>query len=115
MPKDTKDRLWIADLAMGVLSNPNADPDAIYNAKDIIRDLITKQGRMIIPQFTTADVRREKKNPSYKKKPPRALSAWQKFVKSRSKQPKFKKMKNASRLKAIGVAWRKTPAGRKKK
>ena len=47
--------------------------------------------------------------------PKRKPSKYNLFVKKLSKQPKYKKMKNARRLKAIGIAWRKTPAGRKKK
>lgn len=49
------------------------------------------------------------------RKKTRKLSAWQKFVKTQSKRPKYKKMNNTRRLKAIGVAWRKTPAGKKKR
>lgn len=48
-------------------------------------------------------------------KPKRKLSAWQKFVKVQSKRPMYKKMNNTRRLKAIGVAWRKTPAGKKRR
>ena len=47
------------------------------------------------------------------KKRARKPSKYNLFVKKLSKQPKYKKMNNARRLKAIGVAWRKTPAGKK--
>lgn len=110
---DMNDRLWVANLCMNVLSNPNADRDAISNAREMIRDLIMKRGFMTIPQFTDAPRSRKmggKSSPKTKKKP----SAYNKFVKKLSKQPKYKKMSNTRRLKAIGVAWRKTPAGRKK-
>ena len=45
----------------------------------------------------------------------RKPSKYNLFFKKLTKQPKYKKMNNTRRLKAIGVAWRKTPAGRKKK
>jgi len=48
-------------------------------------------------------------------KPKRKLSAWNKFVKVQSKRPMYKKMSTTRRLKALGVAWRKTPAGKKKR
>jgi len=49
----------------------------------------------------------------------RSLSAWQKFVKVNSKKPRFKFKSGAKKgrinLKALGVAYRKTPAGKKKR
>jgi len=50
---------------------------------------------------------------TYPRKKVRKLSAWNKFVKVQSKRPMYKKMNNTRRLKAIGVAWRKTPAGKR--
>jgi hypothetical protein len=44
----------------------------------------------------------------------RKPSKYNLFFKKLTKQPKYKKMNNTRRLKAIGVAWRKTPAGKKK-
>ena len=54
-----------------------------------------------------------------KKKARRKLSAWQKYVKVNSKKPRFKyksgPKKGRVNFKALGVAFRKTPAGRKKR
>jgi len=52
-------------------------------------------------------------------KPKRKLSAWQKFVKVNAKKPRFKfksgSKKGKINLKALGVAYRKTPAGKKRR
>ena len=45
----------------------------------------------------------------------RTLSAWNKFVKANSKKPRFRFANGKLKLKKMGVAFRKTPAGRKKK
>lgn len=54
-----------------------------------------------------------------KAKPRRKLSPWNKFVKANSKKPRFiyKSGSNKGKLnlKKMGVAFRKTPAGKKKK
>lgn len=54
-----------------------------------------------------------------KPKRKRKLSAWQKYVKVNSKKPRFKyksgSKKGRVNFKALGVAFRKTPAGRKKR
>jgi len=52
-------------------------------------------------------------NPHPKKK--RKLSAWNKFVKANSKKPRFIFRSGKLNLKKMGVAFRKTPAGKKKK
>ena len=49
------------------------------------------------------------------KKPKRKLSAWNKFVKANAKKPRFRLRSGAPNLKKLGVAFRKTPAGRKKR
>ena len=46
---------------------------------------------------------------------PRKLSAWNKFVKVNSKKKIYKYASGKLKLKKMGVAFRKTPAGRKKK
>ena len=53
------------------------------------------------------------KRPS--RKPKRKLSAWNKFVKANSKKPRFRYRNGKLNLKKMAVAFRKTPAGRKKK
>ena len=49
------------------------------------------------------------------RKPKRKLSAWNKFVKANAKKPRFRLRSGSPNLKKLGVAFRKTPAGRKKK
>ena len=49
-----------------------------------------------------------------KVKPKRKLSAWNKFVKANSKKPRFRLRSGSPNLKKLGVAFRKTPAGKKK-
>jgi len=45
----------------------------------------------------------------------RKLSAWNKFVKANSKKPRFRMRSGKLNLKKMGVAFRKTPAGKKKR
>ena len=45
----------------------------------------------------------------------RKLSAWNKYVKANSKKPRFRMRSGKLNLKKMGVAFRKTPAGKKKK
>ena len=49
------------------------------------------------------------------KKPKRKLSAWNKYVKANSKKPRFRYRNGKLNLKKMAIAFRKTPAGRKKK
>jgi len=48
-----------------------------------------------------------------KRKPKRKLSAWNQFVKANSKKPRFRLRSGSLNLKKMGVAFRKTPAGKK--
>ena len=50
-----------------------------------------------------------------KPKRKRKLSPWNKFVKANSRKPRFRYKNGKINLKKMGVAFRKTPAGRKKK
>ena len=45
----------------------------------------------------------------------RKLSAWNKYVKANSKKPRFRLRSGSPNLKKLGVAFRKTPAGKKKR
>lgn len=45
----------------------------------------------------------------------RKLSSWNKFVKANSNKPRFRYKNGKLNLKKMGVAFRKTPAGRRKK
>ena len=57
------------------------------------------------------DPRKIKKGGAVKRK----LSAWNKFVKANAKKPRFRLRSGAPNLKKLGVAFRKTPAGKKKR
>ena len=48
-------------------------------------------------------------------KPKRKLSAWNKYVKANSNKPRFRLRSGKLNLKKMGVAFRKTPAGKRKK
>jgi len=50
-----------------------------------------------------------------RRKPKRKLSAWNKFVKANSKKPRFVLRSGKLNLKKMGVAFRKTPLGKKKR
>jgi len=52
---------------------------------------------------------------SRKPKPKRKLSAWNKYVKANSKKPRFRYRNGKLNLKKMAVAFRKTPAGKKKR
>jgi len=45
----------------------------------------------------------------------RKLSAWNKFVKANSKKPRFRLRSGSPNLKKLAIAFRKTPAGKKKR
>ena len=50
-----------------------------------------------------------------RKGPKRKLSAWNKYVKANSKKPRFRYRNGKLNLKKMAIAFRRTPAGRKKK
>jgi len=50
-----------------------------------------------------------------RRKPKRKLSAWNQFVKANSKKPRFRLRSGSPNLKKLGIAFRKTPAGKKKR
>jgi len=58
---------------------------------------------------------RKEREPSRRSKPKRKLSAWNKFVKANSKKPRFRLRSGSPNLKKLAVAFRKTPAGKKKR
>ena len=62
--------------------------------------------RMFIPEHPIAEKGFIKK---------RKLSAWNKFVKANSKKPRFRLRSGSPNLKKLAVAFRKTPAGKKKR
>jgi len=67
-------------------------------------------GRMKIREDIAAHVYG---NPKPKRK--RKLSAWNKYVKANSKKPRFRYRDGKLNLKKMAVAFRKTPAGKKKR
>ena len=85
------------------------------------RDGYNDAEREVLPYIRSRETRErprrdffgEPTNPKYKKK--RKLSAWNKFVKANSKKPRFRLRSGKLNLKKLGVAFRKTPAGRKRK
>jgi len=50
-----------------------------------------------------------------KRKVKRKLSPWNKFVKANAKKPRFRLRSGSPNLKKLAVAFRKTPAGKKKR
>jgi len=58
---------------------------------------------------------RKEREPSRRPKPKRKLSAWNKYVKANSKKPRFRYRNGKLNLKKMAVAFRKTPAGKKKR
>ena len=66
----------------------------------------------VTPQF---DMLRDDVSQRRTTRPKRKLSAWNKFVKANSKKPRFRLRSGSPNLKKLGVAFRKTPAGKKKK
>ena len=63
------------------------------------------------PEYIAEFVRTARGSP----RPKRKLSAWNKFVKANSKKPRFRFASGKLKLKKMAVAFRKTPAGRKRK
>ena len=57
----------------------------------------------------------EQDSRKFTSKPKRKLSAWNKFVKANSNKPRFRLRSGKLNLKKMGVAFRKTPAGKKKR
>jgi len=53
--------------------------------------------------------------PKPSRKPKRKLSAWNKFIKANAKKPRFRLRSGSPNLKKMAVAFRKTPAGKKKR
>jgi len=65
--------------------------------------------------YSDIDVEMQKRARSIIRKPKRKLSAWNKYVKANSNKPRFRLRSGKLNLKKMGVAFRKTPAGKKSK
>ena len=68
-----------------------------------------------VERETTIESWQEKYGTRSAPKKKRKLSAWNKYVKANSKKPRFRYRNGKLNLRKMGVAFRKTPAGRKKK
>jgi len=68
--------------------------------------LVTAEARKQVPSGYGGPLRPSKK---------RKLSAWNKYVKANSKKPRFRYRNGKLNLKKMAVAFRKTPAGKKKR
>jgi len=78
---------------------------------------ILQRGKEATPSATQSSVKALFEDyPTNKRggKPKRKLSAWNKYVKANSKKPRFRMRNGKLNLRKMGVAFRKTPAGRKK-
>jgi len=64
--------------------------------------------------YSDIDVEMQKRARAIRK-PKRKLSAWNKYVKANSNKPRFRLRSGKINLKKMGVAFRKTPAGKKKR
>jgi len=53
--------------------------------------------------------------PTFPAKVMRKLSDWNKYVKANSKKPRFRYRNGKLKLKKMAIAYRKTPAGKKKR
>jgi len=84
------------------------------DATKAAQETIFREGLTISSLYPSAGNPHPKRrgNPHPKK---RKLSAWNKFVKANSKKPRFIYRNGKLNLKKMGVAFRKTPAGKKKK
>ena len=77
---------------------------------------IQREYRIYIPKKTNRSrPKRDYFGRPTRTKPKRKLSAWNKFVKANSNKPRFRLRSGKLNLKKMGVAFRKTPAGKKKR
>jgi len=80
-----------------------SDSDDLHEALRIIEDELFRLERG------------ERTSSRAKPKRKRKLSAWNKYVKANSKKPRFRYRNGKLNLKKMAIAFRKTPAGRKKR
>ena len=90
---------WTLLMEKGFPANTAADMFDAY-VKDIDRMFGTGDTRTLFRGAGTA-------------KPKRKLAAWNKFVKANSKKKIYRFANGKLKLKKMGIAFRKTPAGRK--
>jgi len=83
-----------------------ADKKILNNLVDDLEAYYLKSGPASGVSFGYASTQRKTK---------RKLSAWNKFVQANSKKPRFRFANGKLKLKQMGIAFRKTPAGKKRK
>ena len=92
--------------SMGLTEEGLASGRDYYMPGEIRRELGREESKRYMKKFMPS-------------KPKRKLSAWNKFVKANSKKKRFIYQSGSKRgklnLRKMGVAFRKTPAGRKRK
>ena len=87
------------------------------------RDGVKTESRGRYGELFEEDIRSTEYTPRFRgrkvAKPKRKLSAWNKYVKANSNKPRFRYKSGAKKgklnLKKMAVAFRKTPAGKKKR
>ncbi len=87
---------------------PSFDSEYVYYLQERIRQLEQKM-------FKSGTKNPFRPDLDKKSKPKRKLSAWNKYVKANSNKPRFRYRNGKLNLKKMGVAFRKTPAGKKKR
>ena len=85
--------------------------DAKRKLDDIRMGSAKEYHRSRDPEYIAEFVRTARGSP----RPKRKLSAWNKYVKANSNKPRFRLRSGKLNLKKMGVAFRKTPAGKKKR
>jgi len=88
---------------------PTFDSEYVYYLQERIRQLEQKMFKSGTKNPFRPDLDKKMS------KPKRKLSAWNKYVKANSKKPRFRLRSGSPNLKKLGVAFRKTPAGKKKR
>lgn len=78
--------------------------------EDDVKHALFLQKEYDRPRFDVSQTRRRSTT-----RPKRKLSAWNKFVKANAKKPRFRYRNGKLNLKKMAVAFRKTPAGKKKR
>jgi len=79
-------------------------------AKTMFREVETKTPEDIVPNILWQNSGSSRSGSKKRK-----LSAWNKYVKANSKKPRFRYRNGKLNLKKMAIAFRKTPAGRKKR
>jgi len=84
-----------------------ADKRILNNLVDDLEAYYLKSGPASGVSFGYASISKPKRK--------RKLSAWNKYIKANSKKPRFRFANGKLKLKQMAIAFRKTPAGRKRK